>query len=135
MRIHVAEKIADAIGMAMYLETASVAGEITVYVDLADDLRIPIKLKTIDHFDAGAGKDAAVLLDGPGDLFVFLGYGKKTDRLHLALIDGAKMKRLPKEIMRGSSFVDLALKKFSEEGAVRGKWTQKTRTSGWKCAK
>jgi hypothetical protein len=131
MRVHIAEKFADALALTMYLETASVAGEVVVFVDLAEDLWIPIKLKTITHFDAGAGKDAAILLDGPGDLLMFLGYCKKSDRLHLALIDGAKMKRLPKEIMRGSSFVKLALKKFNEEGAVCGRWTQKARTSRW----
>lgn len=131
MRVHVAERFADALAMTMYLETASVAGEVVVFVDLSDDLRIPIKLKTISHFDAGAGNDAAILLDGPGDLLMFLGYCKKSDRLHLALIDGAKMKRPLKEIMRSSSFVNLALKQFNKEGAVRGRWTQKARTSRW----
>ena len=135
MRIHVAEKIADALAMTMYLETASVSGEVVVFVDLADDLRIPVRLKTTNHFDAGAGGDAAILLDGPGDLIVFLGYSKKTDGLHLALIDGAKMKRSPKEIMRESTFVHLALNQFKHTGAVRGQWTQKSRRSGWKPAK
>lgn len=134
MRVHIAEKFVDALAITLYLETASVDGEVVVFVDLAEDLRIPIKLKTTRHFDAGPGGDAAILLDGPGDLLVFLGFNKKADRLHLALIDSAKMKRSPKEIMRSSSFVNLALKQFNEEGAVRGRWTQTSRTSTWKCA-
>ena len=131
MRVHVAERFADALAMTLYLETASVAGEVAVFVDLSDDLRIPIKLKTISHFDAGTGGDAAILLDGPGDLLLFLGYCKESDRLHLALIDGAKMKRPPKEIMRRNSFVSLAISQFNEDHAVRGRWTQKARTSRW----
>ncbi|KKL08615.1 hypothetical protein LCGC14_2574090 [marine sediment metagenome] len=131
MRVHVAERFADALAMTLYLETASVTGEVMMYVDLADDLRIPINLKTISHFDAGTGGDAAILLGGPGDLLLFLGYCKESDRLHLALIDGAKMKRPPKEIMRHSSFVRLALKQFNEEHVVRGRWTQKARNALW----
>ncbi len=135
MRVHMAEKFADALAMTLYLETAGVTGEIVVFIEMADDLRIPIRLKTISHFDAGAGNDAAILLDGPGDLLVFMGYSKKTDRLHLALIDGAKMKRSPKEIMRESTFVHLAINQFKHTGAVRGQWTQKSRASSWRTVK
>ena len=135
MRVHIAEKFADALALTLYLETASVTGEIVVFIQVADDLRIPIRLKTITHFDAGAGNDAAILLGGPGDLLLFLGYGKKSDLLHLALIDKSKMTRQPKEIMRSSSFVDLALMQFNEDDAVRGQWTQKTRNSAWRCSK
>lgn len=125
----IAERMADALSMQLHLSTASVKGKITVYMGIGG---IPVTLEVIDHFDAGAGKDAALLLEGPGDLIVLLTYSEKTTNLCFVLIDRAAMTRKPKEVMRSTSFADIAIKRFNEGDAVRGMWAQGERKSAWK---
>ena len=134
MRVLIAEYMADALAMELRLGTASVKGEMVTLAKISDDLTIPFKLKVISHFDTGAGKDGALLLEGPGDLLLFLGYSEKTKKMHLALIDRSDMKRRPKEVMESTGFVDIAIKRFNEGDAVRGLWTQEARKDPWKDA-
>ncbi len=131
MRIWIAERIADALAMELCLGTASVKGRAEIHVPLGKGLTIPIKLKVISHFDAGAGLDAGLLVEGPGDLLLFVGYSEKTDDLRLAVIDRAALKRKPKEVLRSTSFIDIALKRFNEDGAVKGMWKQDGRKDPW----
>lgn len=132
MRTRIAERMADALAMELCLGTASVKGKVAIYVPLSKGLTIPIELKVISHFDAGAGQDAGLLLEGPGDLLFFIGYSEKTKDLRTALIDRAAMKRKPKEVMGSTGFVDIALKRFNDGDAVRGMWTQADRKDTWK---
>jgi hypothetical protein len=124
--------MADALAIELCLGTASVKGTITMFVGIGDGLTIPIELKVISHFDAGAGQDAGLLLEGPGDLLFFIGYSEKTKDLRLAMIDRAAMTRKPKKVMGSTGFIDIALKRFNEGDAVRGMWTQASRKDPWK---
>ncbi len=131
MRVSIAERMADALGMQLNLETAGVKGKIKAHVPLGKGLTIPITLKVISHFDAGGGKDAGLLLEGPGDLLLFVGYSEKTKDLRIALIDRKAMKRKPKEVMASTAFVFGALSRFNDGDAVRGLWKQKDRKDSW----
>lgn len=131
MRKIIAERLADALAMELYLSTCSVKGGLTVYVSPSKGLTIPIKLEVIGYFDAGTAKDAALLLKGPGDLLVFIGYSEKTKDTRLAIIDRAAMKRKPKDVMKSTGFVEIALKRFNDGDAVRGLWRQGERKEAW----
>jgi hypothetical protein len=123
--------MADALAMELRLDTASAKGGVEVYVVIDRNLTIPFKLEVISHFDGGIAKDAGLLLKGPGDLMVFLGYSEKTKDLRLALIDRSEMKRKPKDVMNSTAFVDIAIKRFDDGGAVRGTWKQDSRKDAW----
>ena len=128
----VAEKFADALGMQLGLSTCSVKGDLTIYIPLSSGLTIPFKLKVISYFDAGIGMDAALLLEGPGDLLFFIGYSEKTKDLRTAVIDRTAMKRKPKDVMKSTGFVEIALKRLDDGGAVRGSWKQGGKKDSWK---
>lgn len=132
MRVAIAEKMADALAMPLQLETASVRGQVSMFVNLSEEFTIPVTLRVWTHFDAGVGKDAGLLLEGPGDLLVFVGYSEKTKDLCVALIDRSAMNRKPKEVMQGTSFVDIAVRRFNDGNAVRGLWSHAKRKAEWK---
>ncbi len=132
MRKIIAERMSDALAMTLCLGTASVKGGMEAYITLGENLSIPFSLKVVSHFDAGIAKDAGLLLEGPGDLLVFVGYSEKTKDLRLALIDRTAMKRKPKDVMNSTAFVEIALKRFDDGDAVRGLWKQAERRDPWK---
>ena len=132
MRDSVAETFADALAMSLVNDKQKVRVSGSVYQEF-DLGRVPFRfgLKVVAHFDNKPRGEAALLLQGPGDLLLLLGHTDHKKMLTCAILDGRD--QMFKDSIMRSGIVEDAVAAAKVMGRLRHVAHRNERSSArWK---